>query len=298
MTQKITWTEPDDVTVTDVEIYRSSTIYGAYTLIDTIDATSDGLVKSISNTWVVTYTDSSGLRTYWYKLRFYNGSDYSDFTQPVTAQEEVMLCTVDEVKRTIDTVGRFTDTEIVEAIQEVEKDLIDEVGTPIQEIYSLTGRDSEGNLLDTYFVGEENIHRVDRLFYGTTTKYEYFEDDGFKTNVKYGMVRFLPVASGGPVLTEDSDVIIRYAPKTYSRVCLYRACKQLLEKIDYLAKGTASKELMVIEAKLEKAESILNGRVGLRLSSDFRNYNPVYGVNRKKIEQDHDRNRYIASTGW
>lgn len=299
MAQKITWRSPEDDTVTTVYIYRSSTKYGSYSEVTNIDATDDGLAKSASNSWVTEYTDPTGERTHWYKIRFYDGSNYSDYSEPITAEQLFKLCSVDDVKAVIDTVGRWTDDDIFDAICEVEDMMYVELGTPIHSTISDIGYNSNtATTYRTYFVGEETIYRVDRLFLGTTTKRELFLDDEYKVNLPYGMVRFLPVVSSGPALDKDEEVEIRYVPKIYNRLATYKTAKFLLEKVDYANTGKVSNELKVITKRVDDIERLLNNRVGFMLSSDYETYDSVYGVNRKRVTQDFDKNTYIASYGW
>ena len=119
--QKTTWQDPEETTVTSVEISSATTIYGTYSVIATIDATSDGAAKSSSNTWVVTYTDTAGTKSTWYKIRFYDSATtlWSEYSEPVTSEELLRLCTVADVKEIIDTVGRWTDTQIFKMITQV-----------------------------------------------------------------------------------------------------------------------------------------------------------------------------------
>lgn len=297
MAKKINWREPEDTGVTKVEISRSATIYGTYSVLELIDATSDGEAKAASNTWVTSYTDSNGLRTHWYKIRFYDGSAYSNYSEPLTSEELRCLCTITDIKRTIDTIGRWTDSEIIDAIDEVEDDLYPEIGTPINAMYSYVGS-IDGTLQDTYYVGEKKLHRVDRVFYGTTTKSELFLDDAYKANLQYGMIKILPVASGGPALDSNCDVEIHYVPKIYNRLATFRTCQFLLEKIDFISGGKVGKELEIINRKVADAETLVSQKIGILLSSDFKNYDSVYGVSRKKVIQDHSRNKYISQYNW
>jgi len=179
--QKIKWLAPTDNTVIQVEISRSETLYGTYDVIATIDATTDGLLKSSSNQWVVEYLDSTGLRTYWYKVRFYNGSMYSAYSDPTTSEEILRLCTVDQVKLVLDTTGRWTNDEIFRIITEVDELIYLEFGTPMEAVISET-YEINSQVPDRYYVGEENIYRVDRVFIGTATKTELYLDDGISFN--------------------------------------------------------------------------------------------------------------------
>jgi len=297
--QKITWESPVELTISSIEISKASTIYGTYTVIATIDATSDGEAKSSSNTWVVNYTDASGLRTNWYKIRLYDGTAelFSEYSDPTTSEELLRLCTVADIKEVIDTVGRFTDDEIFSEITNVDDLIYIECGTPLQDSWSEIGKISS-TIQSRYYVGEEDIYRVDRVFYGTTTKVELYLDDEYKANLRYGMIEVLPYASSGVEVSVDCDIEMQYVPSLYHKLSLYRTCKGLLEKLDATSGGTVSKELDVIDKKLNIIETILMHKVGVQLSSDVKRYDKYYGVNKRHIVQDFDRNRFLGSTGW
>ena len=299
MARKITWLEPTEDTVTKVEISKSSTIYGTYTVVDTIDATSDGNPKSSSNTWVTSYTDTGGTSTDWYKIRFYDSATgiYSDYSDPITSEELLRLCTVDEVKEIIDTVGRWTDDEIFKAITQVDDLIYIESGTPITAVWSEVGK-IDDDVQYRYYVGEENIYRVDRVFYGTTTVTELFLEDEYKVNTKYGMIEIYTAASGGVDLDTDCTVEIHYVPKIYNQLSKYRTAQLLLEKTDLTNSGDTSKELQVINEKVAMIEQLIIDRIGVQLSSEAKYYDPIYGVNRKYLIQDHYRNNYIGNYGW
>jgi len=297
MARKISWLAPGETTVTSVEISRSSSIYGTYTVLDTINATSDGEAKTSANTWVTTYTDASGTKTHWYKIRFYDGTYYSDYSDPTASEELLRLCTVDDIKNILDTVGRWTDDDVFNAITEVDDLIYIESGTPLKASYSVIGK-INNTVQQRYYVGEENIYRVDRVFYGTTTKFEFFLDDHYKTNNQYGMIEVLPYASSGYTLETTCEIDIHYVPSIFHKLSLYRTCQRLLEKLDMTSGGTSSKELGVINTRVTEVEKLLSHSIGVQLSSQVQNYDPIYGVNRRRVTQNFDKNNYIGSVGW
>lgn len=294
--QKITWMEPLEDTVTDVEISKSSSKYGTYTVLTTISATSDGLAKSSTNTWVVTYTDPSGSITDWYKVRFYDSDTliYSDYSEPITTQELLQLCTVDDVKREIDTVGRWTDDEIFSTIITVDDWIYIEYGTPLEAAVSDIGYTGE-TFERRYYVGEQNIHRIDRVFIGTTTKTELFLEDEYRHNLPYGMVELFSTTDGGLELARDYSVEVHYVPRLYHKLSLWMTIVRLLERTDFMTSGKPSKDMIVARQNLEDVQRLLAHRNGLALSSDVQNYDFVYGVNRKVVKQDFSRNKYMAN---
>jgi len=297
--QRVVWKEPSENTITKIEINSSTTLYGTYSVIALIDATSDGAAKSSSNTWITTYTDTSGLKTHWYKVRFYDGTSalYSEYSDPTTSEELIRLCTVSEVKGVIDTVGRWTDDEIFSKITEIDDLIYIDFGTPMKAMYCSIGK-IDNTLQDTYYVGEEDIYRVDRVFYGTATKTELFLDDGYKANNKYGMIKILPVGSSGVTLSTSDDVEVQFVPMIYNKISLYRTCEALLEETDTTSGGKSSKELQVIQRKLKNVETILGNLNVVHKSTDFQYYDPIYGVNRKKVIQNFHRNNYIGKYNW
>ena len=293
---KITWEEPEETTITKVEISRSTSIYGTYSIIDLIDATSDGAAKSSSNTWVTTYTDTSGTKNNWYKLRFYDGTAllYSEYSDPIAAEELLRLCTVDDVKRMIETVGRWTDDEIFDMITEVDDLIYIEAGTPIQGVLTYIGTIDSATQY-RYYVGEENVYRIDRVFYGTATKSELYLGDEYKTNLRHGMIQILPYASSGITLDTTAELEIHYVPMLYHKLSLYRTCQSLLEQLDTTSGKKMSKELEVINKKVQMVEKLLMDRIGVQISSDLQYYDTLYGVNLKTIIQDFDRNKYVGT---
>ena len=174
------------------------------------------------------------------------------------------------------------------------------MGTPLQSVITPVAEDALEVVQSRYYVGEENIYRVDRVFYGTTTKQELFLDDGYKTNNKWGMIEILPVASSGVTLDDASgeELEIQFVPSIFHKISLYRTCQFLLEQVDTTAGGKTSKELQVINTKLDNTERLLMHRIGLQISSMVQTYNPIYGVNRRTLLQDTDRNKYVGSTNW
>lgn len=305
MTQKITWQAPTDLNITNVEINKSTEIYGTYSVLALINATSDGLAKSGTNTWVTTYTDSTGTKDNWYKIRFYdsNATTYSDYSDPITSVELLRLCTVDQVKATIDTVGRWTDDEIFDAITFIDDMIYIEAGTPLQATLTYGGQDETGTPYRRFYVGEKPIYRIDRLFYGTANGYmqEAYLDDDFKTNLSAGMIEILPYASSGIDFKSTNDVEIEYVPKIYNDLSLFRTCEYLLKQIQTEGKQAAidcSKEKGRITQCLNRIEQLLANRVGVQITSQVEYYNSVYGVNRKIVNQDFDRNEYMGNRGW
>ena len=297
MARKIEWHIPEETDVEMIEVNKSTTLYGSYSVVGTTNATSDTLAKSSSNTWVTTYTDSAGNRTDWYKIRFYDGTNYSEYSEPVTSEELVRLCTVDDVKKSVETTGRWTDDDIFDNITKVDDLIYVEFGTPIEAIYSPVGK-IDNTVQTRYYVGEEDVYRVDRMFWGTTSMHEVFLDDGFKVNERYGMVEILPVASSGVTLTSDYDIEVHYVPRIFNELAIARTVVRLLENSDTTGGGTASKEVQVARERLAMIENVMANKYALQASSRVQGYDKHYGVNRKRIMQNHDRNRYIGSTGW
>ena len=74
--------------------------------------------------------------------------------------------------------------------------------------------------------------------------------------------------------------------------------KILYEKLEYADGDALSLKLDTINARLDAIEKIQNERVGMKLSSDYINYDPVYGNNKRKIVQNFERNEMLATRGW
>jgi len=112
------------------------------------------------------------------------------------------------------------------------------------------------------------------------------------------MIKVLPYASSGVTLDTTCSIEIQYVPAIYNKVSLYRTCEALLEETDTVSGGKASKELQVIQRKLAMVENTLGNLNVIHKSSDFQYYDPIYGVNRKRLSQDFYKNNYIGSYGW
>lgn len=280
----IQWHSPVS-TVTGVQISKSDSYYGAYTVLGTT-AGSDS-----------TYTDSTGTRDNWYKIRFYQynvGTAWSSYSEPISSAEEINLCNVTDVKNTIETTGRWTDDEIYDALVDVDEMIYSEFGRPLMATKTNIGSIG-GTLQRIYYVGEENIQKIDRVFYGTTSKVEFKEGDDFDSSNDHGMIRIYTDASTGVTLSTDCELDIHYAPKLFNKLAIYRTCRKLLDKTDYSRDGKVSKEVELIEKRIREIETVLANRYVFAVSSQFIGYDQYYGVNSKRIEQDFYRNNMVSN---
>ncbi len=219
------------------------------------------------------------------------------------------LCTVDDVKRYVDVTGRWSDDEINKEIEYQTEDIYEEVGQPIAAMVSPIERDGDDNVYLTYYIGEPNVYNVDRLFVGTTTKFELKETEDYDVSRDVGMVRFArsTVARSGMTtsptgtvsytselpLDTDQEVLIYYVPQLFAKYCALRTSENLLEGLDIIDNGKDSKELKVIRRRLAIQEKLINHRLGVAMSSRNVGYDPVYKMNLKKIRQDHSYNEYL-----
>jgi len=285
--KKVIWANPDDVNITKVYVYRSDTKNGSFTTIASVDSTNNGEIKNDSNKWATSYTDTSGNRTDWYKLRFYYNtySAYSDYSDKMTTFGRTALCLVEDVKKYFDTVGRFTDSEIFEKIKEIDSIIYTECGRPLAE-----SRMYINDAYDKYYLGESDVFRVDRFFYGTATMNEYYEDDSFVLDKTNGIIRILPVASSNLTLNNVCDMRIRYVPMIFSKLSALRTAKALIEETDTTSGGKISKELQVINNRLEIIEGLVNDRVGVLFSSD--RTTDYTNIGYSSVTQNFDVNKY------
>lgn len=287
MVNLITYELPND-NITKVEVSKAETIDSDYVVLKEI---------SIKGKY---YIDKKGRDYNAYKLRFYDTvqDEWADYTDPITNFLTINLCQVDDVKVYLDTVGKYDDKEIFIYIHTIEQEFLDEMGVPLSATYSKVGEDKQGDIGDTYYVGEENVYDIERVFYSTSAPQEVYHNEDFKINKKYGMIQFLTVASGGPELEKDAKVEIRYIPKLYHSLVKYRTLKLMIEKIDYADGEAMSQKVELINSRLEVLERLQNERVSVKLSSHYSDYDPVYGVNKKKVEQKFTRNKTLATRGW
>jgi len=114
----ITWDEPGSgEDVHKVEIHRSTTESGTYSLIETIDA------KDGDSNWVTQYDDTTGSATDWYKLRFQNtAATQGPFSEAKEVEySRLTYTTIALVKSQVKSVTpSITDPEIGKAILDAE----------------------------------------------------------------------------------------------------------------------------------------------------------------------------------
>ena len=209
------------------------------------------------------------------------------------------LCEVDDVKRVFNTLGRFTDTEVNYEIDAQSDDLYNECGYPLAATITVIDKDDTTSADDfylRYFVGENRIHHVERLFVGTTTKRELTESTDYEVGDNVGMIKFNTSTVGGSRLDPSDEALVYYVPNLYAKYCALRVAKSLLEQLDINISGKSSKELEVVEKKLAKQEVLISQRMGVMFSSDYKFYDDKYGVNLKRISQNHDMNKYLWRT--
>ena len=298
MAIKIKWKEPKEDNIDKVEIYRSKTHYGEYTLIETIDAKDSG-------NWVTEYTDFNGLRTHWYKVKFLDSVTgiSSEFSDPISPEDLFRLCTVDEVADIVDIVGRWTRDEVFRMITEVDDLIYIEAGSPIQSVWFEVYQLEDGSMPDTFYLGEENVYRVDRVFIGKKELTELFVEDEYRANNKYGMIRIIPVdertSDASDLELSSGDVVeVQFVPGIYNKLSKYRTAKRLLERMEVTSGDKPSNNFVTITRALKEIDQLLIDRFGVQLSSDVKNYDSVYGVNRKHVKQNYKRNDYVGKYGW
>ena len=202
------------------------------------------------------------------------------------------ICASCDVKRYIDVVGRFSSTEIYTEISNQSSDIYDECGDPLSASKSTIEQDSSNVFYKEYYVGETRIYGIDRIYLGTTTKTEVSTAD-YEVSTSAGMIKLNSSTVGGVPLDTSQEIIIQYIPNIYSKYCAIKTADALLSKIDSVDKGKSSKELQIIQKRLEMIERLLNNKLGVAISSDYIGFDPVYGVNLKTVKQDHDANKYL-----
>jgi len=205
------------------------------------------------------------------------------------------LCSLEDVKRVFNTLGRFTDPEIYTEIDGQTDDIYYECGYPLAATKSYIAQDSTNtnNFYLTYFLGESRIHHVERLFVGTATKRELVENTDYEVANNVGMIKFTTSTVGGSRLDGSDILLVYYIPNLWAKYCALRVAESLLEQLDMTHSGKSSKELEVVTKKLAKQEDLISQRIGVIFSSDAKYYDDHYGVNMKWITQDHDANKYL-----
>ena len=205
------------------------------------------------------------------------------------------LCTVDDVNRVFNTEGRFTEDEINEEIEKQSDDIYEECGDPIAATKTCISKNN--TLTDDfyleYYLGENRVYQIERVFVGTITKRELTETEDYSVAKTVGILKFNTSTVGSARLTDQDDLVMYYVPMLYTKWCGLRVAEALLEKLDMITNGKASKELEVIRKKLSRHDILINNRMGVVFSSSNRYYDDEYGINLKRVKQDHDQNLYL-----
>jgi hypothetical protein len=203
------------------------------------------------------------------------------------------------VKRYVDTTGRWTDIEVEKEIEYQTQDVYEEVGMPIAAMMCPIESDENDIPYRSYYLGETNIYAVERFFLGTATKYELTETEDFQVARGVGMVKFVKgtvyqiSSSASVALDPEQEILIYYVPQLFSKYCSLKVAEALLQTMDTTDTGKVSRELKVIQKRLQVQERLLNNRLGVAMSSSYAGYDPIYGVNLKTISQDHAYNQYM-----
>jgi len=205
------------------------------------------------------------------------------------------LCDLDDVKRHLNIEGRWTDDEVYVEIEEQTDDIYQECGDPLAAMITYVDKDtSQSNVFYLkYFLGENRIYGVERVFVGTATKRELVTTDDYTTQSNVGMIKFTTSTVGGLRLSDSDELLVYYVPNLFAKYCALRTAKSLLEKMDTITGGTSSRELEVIDNKLAEQKNQINLRLGIIFSSENINYDSKYGINLNRVMQQHDKNDYV-----
>ena len=204
------------------------------------------------------------------------------------------LCTVVDIQRVFNTEGRFTSEEINDEIDKQTDDIYEECGDPIAATKTpISKYNTDDSFYLEYFIGEKRVFHVERVFVGTTTKRELTETDDYSVAKNVGILKFNTSTVGGSRLDSQDYLMMYYVPMLFSKWCALRVSEALLEKLDMITNGKASKELEVIRKKLGRQDLLINNRMGVVFSSSNAYYDDEYGINLKKVRQDHDQNLFL-----
>lgn len=199
------------------------------------------------------------------------------------------LCTVSDVNQYVDTTGRWENSEVEDAIDFIEEELKSECGV-IKSVYSLVDSD-----YSEYYLGERNIYRIDNVLYGdvgsqvslSTTNSEYTEylDQGII------VLSTTTIDSHGSVSWPEDYIEIEFVPKIFNKYCAARVAQHLLEKSHIVSGESAEQSLNVISKRVDALKQKIMDGVGPILTSDNSNYDYEYNIGRRRVVQDHDRNK-------
>ncbi len=200
-----------------------------------------------------------------------------------------LLTSTTAIARHIPISGIYTGTVVEDAIRDEGDNLYYEFGDPLARAVINTDSD-----YTKYFVGERKIYRIDNIYYGTTTKVVLGGSGDYTVNTTSGIITLVTGSSISSVDSYNDGLYVDYVPGLYSKLIDVRTSKLLLETTDSVSGEDISKELSVVEKKVEEIENRISQLTGIVRTSEWLNYDVDYGVNAKKITQRLKRNTFIV----
>lgn len=195
------------------------------------------------------------------------------------------ICSTTDVNQYIDTVGRWTGTQVQDVIDYVEEEIYDECQV-IRSAYSLINSEYK-----EYYFGERFMERLDRVLYGnvgsqislSTAYYTPYTSKGILVLNTTAIDNHASVAWG------DNYIEVEYVPRLYSKYAAALVAQKLLEKSVVVSGDNASRSLDVINRTVDRLKKKVMDDIGPILTNT--DYDYKYEIARRKIPQDHDRNK-------
>lgn len=230
----INWDEPTNPDVTTVFVYRSSSKDGSYAQLISLDA------KNPDGSWVTSFTDSGGSLNYWYKIRFFDGSVYSDYSNPINALYNVRYSDVDKV-------SGLTGVNITNDSQPTNSQVWDWIGWAEDYVDKLFGytfkiknKVEEVNVdgsSDTVYVKNPLIYQINHLWVnnGSWLSPDWVEltegVDYALVDPDLGMIRLVKPVSGDKAVKVDYDHGMGMVPKDVEQLTTYLVARNLIKQV-------------------------------------------------------------------
>ncbi len=149
----IRWSQPNSETAyTTAVIERATSSSGTYSALAS---------QSISDT---TYYDATGSVSSWYRLRFYDGTNYSEYTPSMQGIDTLGYLTIEEVRVILKLqTAEYSDSDVQLIINKATKRVDDILGRTWQGIFEVKNEFYDGDDSNILYLNKTDIRNVTAL---------------------------------------------------------------------------------------------------------------------------------------
>lgn len=147
------WLQPPaEASYTTVVIERATTRDGTY---------SSLITQAIGDT---TYFDATGTVTNWYRIRFYDGTNYSEYSPPMRGSDTLGYVTIDEVRAMLKLQqAEYSDDDVQLFINKATKKVDEVTGRTWQGIREAKNELYDGNDTNIIYLNNTDVRSLDAI---------------------------------------------------------------------------------------------------------------------------------------